>query len=124
MIFSAIIVYTFISNIFLKEKNIFTKTYLRSILTILILLILYIPINYIFGENLILTLIILFISILLSEIITHTLLTNNNKKLNIICAILLIINFIIFALFTYFPPKFNLFLDKKNNKYGIDILNK
>ena len=45
-------------------------------------------------------------------------------KFNIICLILLIINFIIFAILTYYPLKIDLFLDTQSNKYGIDILNK
>lgn len=126
MIFSASLVFTFISDAISHDKNTFIKAYSRSMLTIIILLIIYLPINYIFGENMIVTLIILFISIFISEIITQAKVSiiDTNKRLNTICLILLIVNFIIFAILTYYPIKADLFYDKESNKYGIDILNK
>ena len=89
------------------------------------MLIIYLPFRYLFGEIMIATLIILFASIFISEIITSFISTEKeNQKFNIICLILLIINFIIFAILTYYPLKTDLFLDTQSNKYGIDILNK
>ena len=125
MIFTATLTFTFISDLIKHNKNKFTRAYSRSMLTIIILLILYLPINYIFGENMIVTLIILFISIFISEMITSKIsTTDNNKSLNTISLILLIINFIVFALLTYYPIKADLFYDKQSDKYGIDILDK
>lgn len=125
MIFTASLVFTFINDLIHHNKNTFIRAYSRSMLTIIILLILYLPINYIFGENMIVTLIILFISIFISEMITSKIsTTDNNKSLNTISLILLIINFIVFALLTYYPIKADLFYDKQSDKYGIDILDK
>ena len=69
MIFTSTIVFSFISNLFYHDKNILFKTYIRTMATIIILLILYLPTYYLLGEVMILTLIILFISIFLSEVI-------------------------------------------------------
>ena len=65
MIFTSTIVFSFISNLFYHDKNTLFKSYIRTMATIIILLILYLPTYYLLGEVMILTLIILFISVLL-----------------------------------------------------------
>ena len=72
----------------------------------------------------VITLSILFISILLSEIIINKLIKKDYSILNTISIFLIIINFIIFTYLTYNPYKSYLFYDTESNKYGIDILNK
>lgn len=124
LIFTANIVYTLLSNFYYKNKNIFLISYLRGMLVIIILLTLYLPFRAIFGEIMIATLIILFISILLSEIIIEKTIKKYYRTLNILSIFLIIINFILFAYFTYNPIKTSLFYDTKSDKYGIDILNK
>ncbi len=122
MIFTATCFFSLISNFFYHDKNILFKTYLRSMTTIIILLILYLPINYLIGENMITTFIILFISIFLSEMICSRIsVTKEYSLINKISLILLILNFVIFAICTYYPPKMELFLDEKYNQYGIKI---
>lgn len=70
----------------------------------------------------ILTLIIVFISIFLSEMICSKISVKKDYSLvNKISLVLLVLNFVIFAVCTYYPPKMGLFLDKKEDKYGIDI---
>ena len=124
LIFTSCIVYTLVSNIFYKDKNIFLIAYLRGMLTIIILLTLYLPSRAIFGEIMPLTLIILFISILISEIIINKYIDKEYNKFNIISIFLILLDFIIFGYFTYNPIKTSLFYDTKNDKYGIDIIKK
>ncbi len=124
MLFSAGIVFSIISYFFLKDNNLFLTSYIRSMLLIILLLIFYLPIYYLFGENMTLTLIILFITIFLTEVILSFIpLKKEYKTLNILGLFLIIINYILFTTFTYNPPKIDLFFDHENNKYGIDILN-
>lgn len=112
-----------ILNIFItKEKNnFFLNTLLRSLLLVIILSIIYLPIYYLFGENLIVTLIILFITILITEYILSKI---NNKKhyktLNLISAIVLIIIYITFMYLTYNPLYNSLFLDPQSKTYGLN----
>lgn len=124
LIFTSSIVYTLISNLYYKDNNKFLVAYLRGMFTIIILLIIYLPLRKLFGEIMILTLVILFISILLSEIIINKLIKKDYSILNTISIFLIIINFIIFTYLTYNPIKSYLFYDTESNKYGIDILNK
>ena len=125
MLFTTGVVFTFISYIFIKDNNVFIKAFLRSLILCVILLILYLPIYYTIGENLPLTLVILFITILLEEILfTFIPINKDNNTLNIIGLILLIITYIIFTIWTYFPPKVDLFRDPENNTYGIKLDNR
>lgn len=122
MIFTATCFFSLLSNIFYKDKNILFKTYLRSMASIIILLLLYLPVNYLLGENMIITLLILFISIFFSEMICSRISRKKDYYLvNKVSLVLLILNFVIFAICTYYPPKMGLFLDKKEEIYGIDI---
>lgn len=122
MIFTASVFFSIISNIFYKSKNLAFTTYIRSMASIVILLLLYVPTYYIFGEILPITLILLFISLLLSEIITSKISEKKHYKyVNIVSVLLIIFNFLLFFYLTYYPIKEDLFLDRKNNKYGIDI---
>ena len=125
MLFTTGVVFTLISYIFTKENNIFIKAFLRSLILCIILLILYLPVYYLLGENLPLTLVILFITILLEEIIFVFIpITKNNNTLNIIGLILLIITYIIFTIWTYYPPQVDLFIDPETNTYGITLNNR
>lgn len=120
MIFIATVTFSFISNLYYHDQNISFKTYIRVMATILILLLLYLPIYYLFGEHLIITLIILWISIFLSELICSKIATKKHYSyLNTISVFLLIINFILFCIFTYYPVHTFLFQDPKTKEYGI-----
>ena len=116
LIFSSAIFFTIISNIFYKDKNVFLISFLRGILAIIILLIIYLPVRNIFGEILPLTLFILFISIFISEIIINFFI-KKDYKYNLFSIILMILSFIIFTYFTYNPIKTFLFLHILKDKY-------
>ena len=118
LIFTSSIVYTLLSNYFYKYDKVLLLSYLRGMFTILVLLAIYIPVKNLLGEILPITLIILFLSILISEIITFKI-YKNNEFLNIIAFILIIISYIVFIYFTYHPIKNSFFIDPKTNKYGI-----
>lgn len=124
MIFSASVIFSMISRLFTKDSVFFIKGYLRGMFTIIILLILYLPLYYKFGEILIATMILLFICIFITEIIIEKLpLKKHQETLNIIGTILIILNFMIFSYLTYHPIKVDLFYDHNSKKYGINILN-
>ena len=121
LLFTSSLIFSIFNLIIRKDKNnFFSITFIRSIILITILLVLFLPIYYIFGANIILTLILLFISIIITEIIMSKI---SNKKLikylNFISVFLIIISYFIFGYLTYNPPKFDLFRDPTNNSYGL-----
>ena len=94
---------------------------MRIISNISILLIIYIPTYYFIGENIVITLIILLITIILGELITSKIsLKKTYKYLNIISLFLIIFTYLLFWYLTYYPPKYQLFKDSITNKYGLD----
>ena len=60
-----------------------------------------------------------FIAVILGELISFKRIVNNKKCNKTILGLIIGILFICFILFTYIPPKINLFKDPINNTYGI-----
>ncbi len=122
MIFSTYLIYFFIENKYLKNNynNIKSNKIIQIIVNITIFLIMYLPIYFNFKHNLLITLIIYLISIIITQIISYKVLTNNKEYtfLNKYNFIFLIILFITFSLFTYYPIKNELFIDKMHKKIG------
>lgn len=104
-----------------KYNNYFFSLYLSIMANIVIFYALFLPFYYRFGENLVVTLIIYFISILISQYLNYLILTKtkNSSLLNIIGIVLLITNYLILLYFTYNPLKIDFFFDSNKEIYGI-----
>lgn len=126
LLFSAVVFYGIIDYIILqkfkiKYNNFFTSLFVSAITIIPIYLIMFLPIYYKIGENMIITIGIMLLSIIFSQIINFKIFKKNKfDKLNIFSFILIIISYIIFAYLTYFPIKKPLFFDIKEEKYGLN----
>lgn len=125
MITSSILMWQFIEFIILYKKkiphnNFLLSTSIMCISSIFIFLIIYYPIYNITGENFILNIICLFITIYSANIIGYIIMNKKTIKcesaVGLICIILL---YIVFGYLTYNPPKNKIFLDQTKNKYGI-----
>lgn len=126
LIFTSYLIYTVIENIIFKKKNIETNNYLLQtfivpIIGIIFYLIIFIPLYNIFGENMFISLSLLFLIIILEQFISYKLLTysNNINYGNIISIIGIILTYIIFTFLTYYPPKTSIFYDTETGEYGI-----
>lgn len=125
IIFTSTLIYGIIEYLILKKYNIKISNYLfqlfiTSILSIVIFLIIYLPIHFIIGEYLILTLIILFITYIISSIISYYLLSSKHiTSPNITTLTLIIITYLIFGILTYYPPNNYFFYDTLTDSYGI-----
>lgn len=126
MLYSAIIIGGLIELIIIKNKNlkvnnIFITLCLKATISIPIFLTIYLPLYGIIGENMILNIGIMILTLLIVEIFSYYLLQANKININNVLSILLIIiSYIIFSILTFYPPKNNLFYDKQQNKYGIN----
>ena len=126
MIYTTVLLYGIIEYFLLKKydyhkDNFILTIFTKSIINIPIFLIMYLPIISIFKENMIVTFIILFISILITNIIGFKIYKKPIKYQKIIAIILIIITYIGFTYLTYNPIKNDLFYDQENKIYGIDI---
>jgi hypothetical protein len=115
-------IFTSYMIIMLIQKKSIISYIITSILNIIVFLIIYLPIYIVFGENLIITLIIYFVSIFISSILFKFLLERKKhlNKLNVLSIILILFIYIGFGFLTYYPINYNLlFFDYSKNIYGI-----
>ena len=120
IIFTSTLIYGIIDYILLKTNKIdfnnFTwQLFFTAFISINIFLLIYLPIHYLFGENLIVTLIILFFTYVISSIISYFLLKlPNNIFLNKLAIGLIILVYFNFIVLTYTLDKDDFFYDTYN----------
>ena len=104
-----------------KEQinNICFSNFIGALLSIPIFLIMFLPIYKIIGENMVVTIIIMFITIVIAEIISYIIMNRRDYNMENKTIFLVIIIYIIFTFLSYYPLRINLFLDKKDMIYGI-----
>lgn len=121
MIFTCFFIFYFILFIVRRKfdfENVFLTNLIASISCISFFLIIYIPVYLRFGESMIFTFILLFISILFGQIISANFLVKENYKyLNIISIILISIIFIISSYLTFNPMENFIFWDPQHETY-------
>lgn len=125
MLYTTILIYGIIEHWILKRANLHVNnfcitTVIKSIISIPIYLVMFLPLYNIFGENMFISFSILFITILLVNFIGYKLLTfkeiDHQKEISIV---LIITVYMLMGLLTYNPPHTELFYDIKEEKYGI-----
>ena len=113
MIFTSYMFYLLIKILFNKkrENNLISSFVIASLFNIVIFLIIYIPIYLLFGEKLVVTLILYFITILISNYLMYKIQNKKiNSKINKYSVYIIPLVYIVFTLLTYFPLKNMLFL--------------
>lgn len=117
-----IINYFLIKKFNIKTNNFLLSVFIKATISIPIFLSIYLPIYYLIGEYIFITLSIMFITLIIVEVISYYILKIKTIKYNsIISLIIIIISYTIFAILTFYPPSTNLFYDQKNHCYGINI---
>lgn len=108
-----------------KKNKININNYILSygisiIIGIIIYLIIYLPIHYMFGHNLIFSILLLTLTFIIIEIISYFIIKSNKIKYsNIIGISIILFIYTTFGYLTYHPLNNNLFLDTTKNIYGI-----
>lgn len=126
MILSSYVIWIIIKYLIYKKCNLeknsfFFKELLTVIFNIILFLSIFLPIYNAFGENLIITLLIYFISIIITSILNYFFkIKIESKLLNIIGIIFMIIIYITTTYLTYNPLINNFFLDPISNSYGLN----
>ena len=125
LIVSSTLIFSIFEYFIYKKKDISYNNFLlsygiSSILGIIIYLLLYIPLNDIFGHKAYIAIGLLFLILIFVQIISYYIM--NFRKINYsseLGILLIIIIYFIFGYLTYQPPKINLFYDYLNKGYGI-----
>lgn len=104
-----------------KINNFLFGLFTSTIFNIFIFYLVYLPIYKMMGANLLVTLIIYFITIGISQYLNYLIINTkvNYKALNLVSLILLFISVVVLTYFTYNPMKNDFFKDPENNSYGI-----
>jgi hypothetical protein len=126
MLYTTILLSGIIEYIIMKKNNIDNNNFLlnlfiKSILSIPIYLVIFLPIFYNIGENMFIAISTMLISIFIVNLIGYKILQIEDIPYQRIIAILsIVIVYIIMGILTYKPPKTDLFFDTKDEKYGIN----
>lgn len=103
-------------------NNFLFNVFITPLLGIICYLIIYLPLYYLFGENMIISITLLLIIYILMNIISYYILRYKKIKNNDYISIIgIIVIYLIFGYLTYNPPLNDLFYDYNNSKYGIDL---
>ena len=103
----------------LEFNNICFSNFVGAISSIPIFLIIFLPIYYNFGHNLVITIIIMFITIVISEYIAYKVMMMRDLYQENKTILYVVIVYIIFTILTYFPINNNLFIDPITGILGI-----
>jgi len=122
LFFTPFILYTTFEYLIInkEQENFWIQIFLVPVISIIAYLIIYIPLYNLIGENMIVSIALLFIIISLQQYISYKLATIDKieyeRPIGIMGLIILLGTFIYL---TYYPFKNDLFYDKKNEIYGI-----
>ena len=121
MIFTAYFIF-YIGLFLLREKlkinNIFLTNLISVVICIVFFLVIYLPVRFRFGENMIFTFILLFLSFLVSQEASYCFLKKDyNKGIDVLSLSIIFILFIIFAYFTFNPIENDFFWDPEHETY-------
>ena len=126
MLYTTILIYGILEYFIMKKfdieyNNLWITTVIKSITSIPIYLILFLPIYYNIGENMFIAITTMLISIFIVNIIGYKLLQIDEIKYQIPISIgLIIIVYIIMGILTFKTPRYEIFFDTKEEKYGIN----
>ena len=120
ILFSGVIQKIIVKVKHLPYKNVCISNVIASLLSIPIFLIIYMPIYNAIGENFLLTISLMLLVIIISQIITIFII-NIKKDLHMENASILfvIIIYMVFLVLTYDPPEQSIFMDPITLNYGI-----
>ena len=126
LIVTPVLIFSLIEYIVYKRKNISYNNFILSyaismILGIIIYLMIYLPIDYIFGHSMIFAISLLFVIFIIVEIISYYIMNYREIRYsNTIGIILIIFMYVVFGYLTYNPIENDLFYDTQKKIYGID----
>lgn len=126
IIFTSTLIYGIIDYILLnkfkiKYNNFTFQLYFTALSSIPIYLVIYIPLYKLIGENLIISISLLLLVYIISQLISYNILKEKEIKiLNMITIPIILLSYLGFIYLTYNPIHNYIFYDKQKEKYGIE----
>ncbi len=119
-LFSSIILYFYFKHKGYGISNLIFGLIVSTMFNIIIFYLAYLPLYRSYGAIMWMTLLIYFITIILSNYLYYLIIIlPNSKRLNIISSIMIIVILGILTYFTYHPEKIEFFRDPETHTYGI-----
>lgn len=126
ILFTSTLLYGIIDYLLLKKykieyNNFSFQLYFTALIGIPIYLVIYLPLYKLLGENMIISIVLLLIVYIITQIVSYNILKEKNIKiLNIISIPVIILSYLGFIYLTYNPPHTYIFYDIKEDKYSIN----
>ena len=119
-LFFSIFEYLIYRNKGIRCNNFLLSYAVANLIGIITYLIIYIPLDNIFGHIPLIAILLLFIIFIMIQVISYYIMNSKKFKYsNVFGLLLIIIMYFIFGYFTYNPPKIKLFYDYMHKQYGI-----
>ena len=124
LLFTPFVVYTIVEYLFLRKyekiNNIYFQLFLIPIVGIIIYLLIFLPVYYKIGENMIFSIALLFVTICIEQFLSYKFCKLEEFKYETTIGVFgCILTLFAFSYFTYLPLKQELFFDTQNEIYGI-----
>ena len=126
IIFTSTLIYGIIDYLLLKKykikyNNFPFQLYFTSLIGIPIYLVIYLPLYKLLGENMVISISLLLLVYIITQIVSYNILKEKElKSLNIIAIPVILLSYLGFIYLTYNPPHTYIFYDTKENKYSIN----
>lgn len=126
IIFTSTLIYGIIDYLLLKKykikyNNFPFQLYFTSLIGIPIYLVIYLPLYKLLGENMVISMSLLLLVYIITQIVSYNILKEKElKSLNIIAIPVILLSYLGFIYLTYNPPHTYIFYDTKENKYSIN----
>ena len=108
-----------LKNYNVKYHNFNIEIFVKAFLGIISYLIIYLPLYFLLGENIVISIILLLVVYILMEIIGTKILKSDELNINTLPIITIILGYFLFFILTYYPPHCFLFFDYHQLLYGI-----
>ncbi|MGM9874379.1 MAG: DUF6512 family protein [Bacilli bacterium] len=125
LLITPVLIYALIEYFIYKNKSIkfnnFSLSYgISIIIGIILYLIIYLPFYHFFGNNIILSILLLFFDYIFISFISYLIINMRKIKYSkTIGTLLIIFIYFMFYYLTYYPIHYYIFYDTENNVYGI-----
>ena len=123
IIYGTIVFGSIMEKYLLKKYNVIyhnfnIEIFVKSFLGVILYLSIYIPLYQLFGENIIVSILLMLIIYIIMEIIGTKILKYEELYIEYLPIVLIILGYILFFILTYYPPHTFLFFDQVSFIYG------
>ena len=119
IIFGSLISLILMNKFKIKHNNFYVEIIIKAIIGVIFYLLLFIPLYKLIGENMFISISLMFITYVFVEFLGYKILNLDELNINIMPVILIVLCYILFGLLTYFPRHNYLFFDEVKLVYGI-----